>query len=183
MLNPLPKCWGVGISRTGTTSLCEALRLLGYESIRHNPDFSELKTLDGGADLGVIVFYKYLDYKYPGSKFVLTLRDDLEAWLRSTEYIFGVYPVRSRSDDVAIMRRMAVFETVRFDREKFIAAYHRHNDDVRRYFAQRPGDLLEMSLTAGEGWEKLCPFLGRPIPDVPFPHLNARNETAAIQRK
>ena len=24
----------------------------------------------------------------------------------------------------------------------------------------------------GDGWEKICPFLNVPIPDIPFPHLN-----------
>jgi hypothetical protein len=175
MVKPWPKCWGLGLSRTGTTSLCEALKLLGYKNVQHNPHFSELRTLDGGTDAGVLVFYKYLDYKFPGSKFVLTLRD-LEEWLRSEEYIFGVHPVRSLDDDVPIMRRMTIFETVAFDREKFIAAYRRHTEDVRRYFAKRPHDLLEMNLTAGDGWNKLCPFLGIPVPAVPFPRLNGRAE-------
>jgi 3'(2'), 5'-bisphosphate nucleotidase len=32
--------------------------------------------------------------------------------------------------------------------------------------------LLVLDITAGEGWEKLCPFLGKPIPDIPFPKAN-----------
>jgi hypothetical protein len=27
-----------------------------------------------------------------------------------------------------------------------------------------------------QGWEPLCQFLGKPIPDVPFPNLNSRTE-------
>ena len=26
-----------------------------------------------------------------------------------------------------------------------------------------------------DGWEPLCKFLGKPVPDVPFPHANAAN--------
>jgi hypothetical protein len=63
---------------------------------------------------------------------------------------------------------------VTFDREKFIAAYNRHHADVRRYFADRPGDLMEMNIIEGDGWEKLCPFLGLQVPPTPFPHLNRR---------
>ena len=33
-----------------------------------------------------------------------------------------------------------------------------------------PDRLLVMDIPAGDGWEKLCPFLGVPIPDAPFPH-------------
>jgi hypothetical protein len=69
---------------------------------------------------------------------------------------------------------MLLYETVVYDREKFIAAYNRHYEDVRRYFADRPNDLLEMDITKGDGWEKLCPFLELPIPDKPFRKANKR---------
>lgn len=168
-----PNVWGVGLPRTGTTSICEAFKLLGYKRVGHNPAQGQLGELDAGADNGVIVFYKFLDYKFPGSKFVLTLRP-LEEWLSSMEHILGRHPVISRDDDVAIMRRMHIFETVSFDRATLTNAYERHHDDVRRYFANRSGDLLELNLVGGEGWEKLCPFLGLPIPSAPFPNLNSR---------
>lgn len=172
-----PHCWGIGLGRTGTNSLCEAMRVLGYAAVKHNPQFEDLASLEGGADNGVILHYKYLDYKFPGSKFVLTLRD-LDAWLPSMKHIAEVHPVRSREEDLKILRRMSLYETVCFDAEKFAAAYHRHHADVRRYFADRPNDLLELSISHGEGWEKLCPFLGLPTPSIPFPHLHRRQDDA-----
>jgi hypothetical protein len=165
-------CWGIGLGRTGTVSFCAALRLLGYTRIGHNPEFHRLRELEGGADNGVVVFYKYLDFKFPGSKFVLTTRD-LESWLISCQYVSGVYPIKGMDDDVPIMRRMTIYETVTFDRDKYIAAYERHYADVRRYFAHRD-DLLEMNIVAGEGWEELCPFLGVEAPNVPFPNKHKR---------
>lgn len=173
-----PPCWGIGLGRTGTNSFCEALTLLGYDRQRvaHNPPFENLKKLEGGADNGITLFYKYLDYKFPGSKFVLLWRS-IEPWLRSTEFISARHPVTSRDEDIPIMRRMMIYETVGFDREKFTAAYHRHHADVRRYFASRPGDLLEMNIVEhNDGWDKLCPFLGLPVPSVPFPYLHARSD-------
>lgn len=168
-----PYCWGIGLGRTGTHSLCQALRILGYASVKHNPTFDQLNRLQGGADNGVILHYKYLDYKFPDSKFILTTRD-LDDWLPSMAYIARRHPVLSRDEDTAIYRRMTLYETVAFDLEKFTQAYVRHHADVRRYFAKRPHDLLEMSIVEGEGWEKLCPFLGLPKPDLPFPHLHRR---------
>ncbi len=168
-----PPCWGVGLGRTGTTSLCAALRLLGYLRVEHNPRFETLRLLEGGADIGVYMNYKYLDYKFPGSKFVLTTRD-LDSWLESKAAIAPLYPVRSRDEDVAILRRMTVYETVGFDQDKMTAAYHRHHADVRRYFGDRPRDLLELDILGGEGWERLCPFLGLPVPVAAFPRMNQR---------
>ncbi len=166
------KAWGIGLGRTGTTSFCASLRVLGYKNVVHNPTFEQLPSLDGASDNGCTIFYKYLDYKFPGSKFVLLTRD-LKPWLDSAEYIHGHEPI-DRSEDVIIMRRMLLYETVVFDREKFIETYHRHHADVRRYFSKRPDDLLEMDITTGDGWEKLCPFLGLPIPDQPFRQSNKR---------
>ncbi len=48
------------------------------------------------------------------------------------------------------------------------AVYRAHYDAVRRVV---PADrLLEYRL--GSGWEPLCAFLGKEVPDVPFPHRN-----------
>ena len=163
------------MGRTGTSSLCGAFRLLGYRNVLHNPPFEALATADAGADNGVLIFYKYLDYKFPGSKFVLTLRDR-ESWLRSMEHANAIYPVASLDDDIPIMRRMLLYETVTFQRDKYIAAYKRHHRDVRQYFQDRPGELLELNIITGEGWERLCPFLGVPVPDAAFPHLHRRAE-------
>ncbi|WPD22736.1 MAG: sulfotransferase [Candidatus Electrothrix scaldis] len=168
------RAWGIGLGRTGTTSFCDALRILGYQNVVHNPTFEQLKDLDGASDNGCTIFYKYLDYKFPDSKFVLLTRD-LKPWLDSAEYIHGYKPVE-RSEDLMIMRRMLLYGTVVFDREKFIEAYHRHHEDVRNYFKDRPDDLLEMDITAGDGWEKLCPFLGLAMPEQPFSSRNQRKD-------
>jgi len=46
--------------------------------------------------------------------------------------------------------------------------YAVHNDHV---LANVPKEqLLEFQVT--QGWEPLCKFLGKPIPDEPFPHVN-----------
>jgi hypothetical protein len=164
------KAWAIGLGRTGTTSFCDALKIIGYRNVVHNPVFEELKNLDGASDNGCTIFYKYLDIKFPGSKFVLLTRE-LKSWLDSAEYMHG--PV-DMTNDLAIMRRMLIYGTIEFNRETFTHVYHRHHEEVREYFRQRPDDLLEMDITAGEGWEILCPFLGLPIPEEPFPFRNKR---------
>jgi len=172
------KAWGIGLGRTGTTSFCQALKILGYRNIIHNPTFEDLKDLDGAADNGCTIFYKYLDYKFPNSKFVLLTRD-LGSWIESARYIHGDKPV-DKSEDLIIQRRMLLYETTHFERGKFTDAYHRHHEDIRRYFKNRPQDLLEMTIIEGDGWEKLCPFLECPTPTVPFPHVNQRKKQKGI---
>ena len=56
------------------------------------------------------------------------------------------------------------------DKDEFIGKVTRHNEAVKEYFKDRPDDLLVLDVCAGDGWEKLCPFLEKAVPDKPFPH-------------
>ena len=57
-----------------------------------------------------------------------------------------------------------------FHPETMLARYHRHNAEVQDYFRNRSDDLLVMDMSRGAGWPELCGFLGKPIPDIPYPH-------------
>lgn len=91
--NKVNKVFGVGLSKTATTSLTFALEILGfctkhYPSLRYYPHWLRgikkhvLEEDQAFSDITIIPFYKELDRKYPGSKFILTARD-LDDWLES----------------------------------------------------------------------------------------------------
>jgi hypothetical protein len=166
-----PKVWGIGLARTGTATLCEVFRRLGYETVLHNPHFPALETADAAADNECALFYRYLDYRFPGSKFILTTRD-LSHWLQSIKFILEMYPVRSHQENIPIFRRMTLYGTVSFDELKMTDTYLRHHAEVRHYFRGRAHDLIEVDFSRGDGWEKICAFLDLPVPNEPFPHLN-----------
>jgi hypothetical protein len=58
----------------------------------------------------------------------------------------------------------------------YLRRFEAHNEDVLDYFKHRPNDLLVMTLADGDGWEKLCPFLDKEAPSLPFPHANSAEE-------
>jgi len=62
------------------------------------------------------------------------------------------------------------FGTVSPDEATAKAAYEARLDEVR---ATVPPEQL-LVYDVAEGWEPLCAFLGVPVPDTPFPHLNRR---------
>jgi hypothetical protein len=173
------RVFGIGLSKTGTTTLHGAFEVLGLRSV-HYPspeamaagDYAMFDDLDAGTDISVTACYQDLDRRYPGSRFVLTVRA-LEPWLASVERHFAARNQRNYDgDSPAGIVRERVFGRRDFDRAWFAQVPARHEATVRQYFQSRPADLLVMDITAGDGWDALCPFLGLSTPAAPFPHLH-----------
>jgi 3'(2'),5'-bisphosphate nucleotidase len=176
------KIFGIGLSKTGTTSLANALQVLGYKTkdnmgvIKYatgdlsSVDLDVADANDALTDTPIPSFYRELDARYPGSKFILTVRES-EGWLKSCKKQF-TQRFAERQTDAHKQLFIDLYGTDVFDSERFASGYVRFVDGVREYFKDRPQDLLIINVAAGEGWEKLCPFLQRPAPDVPFPKAN-----------
>jgi 3'-phosphoadenosine 5'-phosphosulfate (PAPS) 3'-phosphatase len=176
------KIFGIGLSKTGTTSLARALEILGYRT-RDNlgvvdyiqGDLSSinsgiLDTNDAFTDTPIPNFYRELDAKYPDSKFILTVRD-MEGWLKSCKKQF-TQKLSDKQNAAHTQLFMDLYDSTVFDEEKFRTGYEDFVDGVYQYFADRPQDLLTLNVSSGDGWEILCPFLGKPVPDVLFPKAN-----------
>lgn len=167
------KIFGIGLSRTGTTSLHHALEILGYRSIHYPPldrIHEVLEDHDAASDTPVACIFRELDCRYPDSRFILTVRD-YRSWLASTKRFFGgPMPHEEWRREV----RLKTYGRLEWDRRAFLRAYHQHVETVLDYFEQRPGALLVLDIIGGEGWEPLCDFLEVPVPHVPFPHENVR---------
>ena len=95
------KVYGIGLSKTGTSSLTEAFKILNFKSI-HNPsqflnldeqghlsiDFNRLEIYEAATDLEIAFFFEELDVRFPNSKFILTTRE-IGSWLKSCENHFN----------------------------------------------------------------------------------------------
>ncbi len=176
------KIFGIGLSKTGTSSLAHALEILGYKTRdypgieRYAPgditcvDPALLRDNDALTDTPIPSYYRELDRAYPGSKFILTVRAR-EGWLKSCQKQF-TEKLAAKQNEAHNRLFMDLYGTTVFDTVKFGTGYERFVARVLEYFKDRPDDLLILDVTGGEGWEKLCPFLGKPIPDLPFPKAN-----------
>ncbi len=90
------KYLGVGLSKTGTTSLCKAMTRLGFKSLHweprrldsvvlgkdNHPDFRKYEDCDFICDIPHAYFYREIGQAYPGLKFILTVRDE-DVWFQS----------------------------------------------------------------------------------------------------
>ena len=159
------KIFCVGYWKTGTNSIWKALTILGYRSAKlirlaKEPkqgwvEYVKKSNYDAFTDDPMIFIYKELDKAFPNSKFILTVRDE-QSFIKSYINYFKDTPVEKSPEEV----------------DELLNIYKRHNQEVKNYFKDKQNKLLIINVTGGEGWENLCPFLNKPIPNKPFPHKN-----------
>jgi hypothetical protein len=175
------KVFCIGFQKTGTTSMDRALQHFGYQVAGlfglYTP-IDELRRtyVETGLDIAAKhdavqdtpwpLLYRELDAAFPGSRFILTVRDT-DSWYKSiaSHFVDTPGPLQELTygeDAPAPLGHEARYRQV----------YEGHNAAVLDYFKDRPKDFLVMDLQAGDGWEKLCPFIGEPTPDMPFLHAN-----------
>lgn len=181
------KVFVIGLSKTGTSTLKSMLSTLGYRVCGPRKDLlaavrrGQISSIDetlaaysAFEDWPWPLVYRYVFEKYRSNAFfILTVRQDEEAWFQSIEnHGYGTRIFRSMTDAYGYYRPFG-------RRAEFCQIYNGHNQEARDFFACHPSQFIEFCLEKGDGWEKLCQFLGHPIPHVSVPH---RNKTA-LRRK
>jgi hypothetical protein len=172
------KIFCVGFHKTGTTSIKVALETLGYRVTGpngvKNPNISAnvfemahslVDKFDAFQDNPWPVIYREMDAEYPGSKFILLLRDP-ESWIKSQVKHFG-------SGETPMRKWIYGVGCPKGNEKLYVSRFESHNRGVIEHFKNRPGDLLVVDLTVGHDWEQLCPFLGKKVPHTRFPFANS----------
>ncbi|MBE9075756.1 glycosyltransferase [Romeria aff. gracilis LEGE 07310] len=158
------KVFGIGLDKTGMASLAQALSQLGYRTLQSQNE-ADLVICEAAADPSFATSFRALDWRYPGSKFILTVRE-MENWL--TAWQQEAQAQKDVSRELKSLRRQT-FGQWQFEPQVWQQVYQAHLSDVVGYFKGRERDLLVFQPWAGEGWNKLCPFLGKPLPARAFP--------------
>jgi hypothetical protein len=190
-LDPVPtRVFGIGMHKTATTSLHTALQILGYDSWhwssahvakaiwREMNNLGRSETVEryyALCDLPIPLLYRKLDAAYPGSKFILTIRNErrwLEAVMRHFSVAFNQWRAGWDYDPFTNRVHQILYGRTNFEPDVFLARYRSHNRAVLDYFKDRPRDLLVMDMENGAGWTELCRFLGCAVPDVAYPNAN-----------
>lgn len=130
-------------------------------------------------------FYKEILAAHPDAKVLLSVRDP-DRWHQScldtihqTVHRFPlslIGPLLPRIGRPLRMTRALIWGGVfdgRFtDKAHAISVFNAHIEEVK---ATIPADRL-LVYEVKQGWEPLCAFLGVPVPDQPFPHVNDTEE-------
>lgn len=164
------------MGRTGTKSLATAMKILGYSS-KHGGSIQDVKDYEFLNDIGIAVRYKFLDFYYgPTAKFILTYQD-VESWINAARYVAGAKGGRRGNEGVIkgtipvrAENRFMMYGIAHFDEKIMRKAHEKHNREVVEHFKDHRDRLLIMNIVAGDGWNTLCLFLDKPVPEIPFPH-------------
>lgn len=177
---PAGKIFGIGLSRTGTTSLNTALIQLGYSAIHFPTHFDAVERHDAATDTPVALNYRSLDQRYPTSRFILTVRSE-EEWLESCEKFWRKNDHDFTTNPLFAELHTRLYGGVAFDRQRFAGTYARHCERAVAHFAKRPDDFLRLDIFGEKNpWQSLCAFLEKPVPDCDFPHQNRSRSSDVI---
>lgn len=177
------KVFGIGLNKTGTSSLKVALRRLGYD---HSPRrnillrdlyegdmsliYADADMYDSFEDWPWPLVYQEMFAKYGDrARYILTRRKTPEIWLDS---------IRKHSERVkAKMFRRKIFGYAypHGVEQVYTDFYNRHLDDVRSFFDKNNAShlLQELCWEDGDGWLELCNFLEEPLQRSEFPNSNS----------
>jgi hypothetical protein len=204
------KVFIIGRNKTGTTSIKHALHELGLV-VAHQPAAERLLPAYEARDWERIVRYcrhgqafqdfpfsypetfKHIDAAFPGSLFVLSVRDSAEQWYESVtrfhakRFGYGRIPTAEQLKRVTYRgiggylwrANRALYRSPENDpyhKPSLIRSYEEHNRSVREHFADR-GDLLVVNVAEPGAYIRFCEFLGeRPVRET----FLWRNRTADL---
>jgi hypothetical protein len=188
------KVFCIGRNKTGTTSLKSAFEDLGYPvgnqrkaeiltgkyyfegNFQPIVDYCKTAQVFQDVPFSYPETYKHLDKAYPGSKFILTVRDSPEQWYRSiTRFHAKMFGKEGRIPTVEDLKNASyvwpgfMYNVVRvhgttddapYDKRTMLAHYERYNREVIDYFKDRPNDLLVINIAEKGAYRKFVDFLG-----------------------
>ncbi|MBV9411364.1 MAG: sulfotransferase family protein [Acidimicrobiia bacterium] len=197
------KVIGAGLGRTGTHSLKLApeqllgepcyhmievfghpdhVQLWHQAALGNPPNWDELFAGHGAAvDWPAAAFWREEAEAYPDAVILLSTRDSESWWRSCSNTIFEVF----RRDDADMPPEWRAMITALFtetftsdplDEAAAIAAFERHNDNVR---STAPAHRL-LEWQTGDGWGPICRALAVDVPDEPFPHVNSTADFRAM---
>jgi hypothetical protein len=175
--------------KTGTTSLHQAFKILGYNAAhwtsahwakklwREMNTEGKSLTLEKHyalSDMPIGNLFRKLDEAYPGSKFILTTRNE-DAWINSVRRHYNpnhnAWRPNWENDPFTNIIHKHTYGITTFNEQIMRERFRRHNSDVIMHFRNRPKDLLVLT-DAQTSWDKLCFFLNETTPTVPYPRVN-----------
>jgi|TARA_B100000035_G_C20996392_1_gene552711 hypothetical protein len=191
------KIFVLGYNKSGTKSLTDALQILGYKVLdtgitfdkfftildniksnieNQNPILHNLDDYDCYVDYPFFepIVFSHLVNENPTAKYI-SLTRDLDEYVDSVlrHKIRDIKNKHYNSWNWLGVGDEKTFENYPTYQKKWMKekAYFKHTSNLL-WLKKLNITYLEMNITQGDGWDKLCPYLNKDIPDTTFPHSN-----------
>lgn len=180
------KVFGIGLSRTGTTTLDDIFQQLGLRSkhfvgeMLSEPDWQILECYEAFSDSPIPKYFKYLDELYPDSKFILTTRNK-SSWLSSMKWLLSEGKEIFNWDIPTNLYHQEFYGTSEYDEKILNKFWEDYHHDVLMYFSKRD-NLLVVDIDEGFKIEVICNFLQVPYKEVIIEKKNARRISTFWQK-
>lgn len=179
------------------------------DNLHYWKTLSETKTMnweeiydgyEASVDFPCYPWYKEHMAKYPDAKVILTVRP-FEKWYASVKNTIWVAGPQSFAEKIKLLvqlpfnsRLRKVLKCIKFvkgflwevqfqgkflDRDFVEKIWYQHIEEVK---ATVPKEKL-LVYDVKDGWEPLCEFLGVPVPEEAFPHLNKGENFRGMMQK
>jgi hypothetical protein len=159
---------GFGLPRTGTSSLSEALYLLGYRSHHFPIHFIKKETLyrsqkNAFLDWITLGFRpKQLIEMFPNAIYIHTFRD-VDSWIKSMAFLKKLL--------LLCPPILAKFNDIYGPQTNWKKFYNDFENDIKDISQQHHHSVLHLNICQNPTWNQLCEFLNIPIPqNKKFPH-------------
>lgn len=176
------KVLGVGLPRTGTATLAEALAILGFEA-SHDRDTSfplwpvVPSDITAEAEVGfpVALYWPRLVEANPDCKVILTTRD-IDTWWESIKWHINKIHASAALPHIhySDLLHCLLFGSAYPHGYWYKWRFQEWNKSVLSYMDRNCHRLLVLDIVAGDKWDKVCPFLGVEEPDAEWPWLNKK---------
>jgi len=155
------KIFGIGLSRTGSTSLCHTMKLLGFTAIHYPKSLQEIDEHAFSNDSPVSARFELLDQKYANAKFIYTKRD-IDEWVVSCLKLFPkkdrLSQIKNLPSDLKEWWDYGDINLYGYDmlamaditKDELVYAYHEYDKRVTSWFKNRASDLLVIDVTKPE---------------------------------
>lgn len=182
MSKKFTKIFGIGLPKTGTTTLGKCFEILGYSKAPYNRNIinevadgkylsslREIERYDMFEDWPWPLLYKELYSLHPKAGFILTIRKDADTWLKSIQK--HTDRISNKSSEI-LRKKLYKCQDPFSEEECFLNFYLHHILEVEKFFEVNKGSLLKICWENGDGWDKICAFTNDSLPKVEIPHLN-----------
>ncbi|MEM9918406.1 MAG: sulfotransferase [Bacteroidota bacterium] len=174
------KVIGIGLNKTGTKTLRRHLVALGFKHQSYSLDrfneyragafdklFAVMDEYDSFEDWPWPLMYREIDEHYEDALFVLTTRASPERWYKSLcKMAIRMGPFND------FEKHIYGYNMPQGRKKEHIDYYNKFNEEVREYFKDRPGKLLEICWENGDSGSKLSQFVGKPQVELQKVHAN-----------